>query len=47
MYIYVYIYIYTYTYIMNSKYGEWKLVISQFSQLLLAVNVCKEIFSHC
>ena len=35
--------IYIYTYIMNSEYGEWKLLISHFFQLVLAVTVFKEI----
>ena len=35
-----------YSYIMNSKYGEWKLVQNQFSQLVLDVAIFKEIFSH-
>ena len=53
MYIYIYIYvdilmyihIFTYIYIMNSEYGEWKLVRSQFSQLVLAMAVSMELFS--
>ena len=28
---------------MNSEYGEWKLLISHFFQLVLAVTVFKEI----
>ena len=41
----MYIHIFTYIYIMNSEYGEWKLVRSQFSQRVSAVAVSMELFS--
>ena len=41
----MYIHIFTYIYIMNSEYGEWKLVSSQFSQLVSAMAVSMELFS--
>ena len=41
----MYIHIFIYIYIMNSEYGEWKLVRSQFSQLVSAMAVSMELFS--
>ena len=43
----LYIYMYEYIeHVMNSEYGEWKLVKSQFSELVSAVAVFKGVCSH-